>query len=241
MKIVRYFIKAESEETGDWGFIPLWIPKSSNFSGGGFLTCLHDSLEHTLCDKGTFNDEMLAFGRIVALRLNTGLLNYNSKRSDHERNLGEELAQVFVNTGEIRIDNSGKYYVPSKYAKEKESIKNIALAMVNLLNKFGFSDQEEPIHKEATGYIVGWLSLGFMDAIRRYGGTTGCETLAFNTFGSNNSRSKKRFDLMEQHAEEHDLLRLTIDTNAYGVRYQVIEYPERFAWARKRIHQWRNT
>jgi hypothetical protein len=68
------FHYTEDEEYGGMGWIPLKQPK---FNASEGLGVAHDTMEHFTLD-GTMEEEMLAFGSIFYIRVETGLLLQNN-------------------------------------------------------------------------------------------------------------------------------------------------------------------
>ena len=237
MKIVRYFLHEEDEMTGMHGFMPLWIPKSAGFNVSGSPGMIHDALEHALSDTGKPWQEVVAFGRILALRVETGL-----NRGEVQDSLGAELAELvseakdFTGDWDTTLPDPGPISVTDEQNQARKLIRQVVDGMAARSESQWFDGPS--ISTLACTRAARLLGLGYLDAKRRYGGSSGCDRLAWETFGwaENN---KKAIDNLELGCQNGDVLRLTIDTEYGQVRHAVIHQGERFEWLRQRIHRWR--
>lgn len=240
MKIVRYFIHEEDEMTGMHGFMPLWIPKSANFNVSGSRGMIHDSLEHALSDTGKPWQEVVAFGRILALRVETGVM-----RGADQAGLGPELYGLLCNSDDgffgawgTLLPDPGPVIAPDDYGATKKMISRVVDGMAkSSANSHG--DRPE-ITTSACVRAARLLTLGYRDAMRRFGGYSGCSRLAWNAFDWAEQNERKIDDLSLE-CQNGDVLRLTIDTEYAEVRHTVIHQGERFDWLRHRIRRWRTT
>lgn len=237
MKIVRYFLHEEDEMTGMHGFMPLWIPKSANFNVSGSRGMIHDSLEHALSDTGKPWQEVVAFGRLLALRAETGVMH-----GADQAGLGSELyglvSDAIGSSGDwsIALPDPGPVIAPDEYGATKKMISRVVDGMAkSSANSCG---DRPALTTSACVRAARLLTLGYRDAMRRFGGYSGCSRLAWNAFDWAEQNERKIDDLSLE-CQNGDVLRLTIDTEYAEVRHAVIRQGERFDWLRHRIRRWR--
>lgn len=237
MKIIRYFLHEEDEHSGMHGFMPLWIPRSAGFNVSGARGMIHDSLEHALSDTGKPHQEVIAFGRILALRVESGV-----NRGDTQESLGSELAELvseaqdFTGDWDTTLPDPGPISVTDDQSQVRKLIRQVVDGMAARSGSKWFDGP--PMGTLACTRAARLLGLGYLDAKRRYGGASGCNRLAWETFdwAENNT---KTIDHLEQECKHGDVLRLTIDTHYGEVKTKVIHAGERLDWLRPRIHRWR--
>ncbi len=240
MKIVRYFLHEEDEMTGMHGFMPLWIPKSANFNVSGSRGMIHDSLEHALSDTGKPHEEVIAFGRLLALRAGTGVIHNSVVES-----LGFELYGLlcdsddgFFGAWDTLLPDPGPVIAPDDGGGIK---KMVSRAVDGMAKSSANSSGDRPeITTSACVRAARLLTLGYRDAMRRFGGYSGCSRLAWNAFDWAEQNERKIDDLSLE-CQNGDVLRLTIDTEFAEVRHAIIYQGERFDWLRHRIRRWRTT
>lgn len=248
MKIIRYFITHESEETGVTGFLPLWIPKSSNFDPSDATGMVHDMLEHRLCDQGHLHEELMAFGRAIALRVATYF--YGKNRGPSAEGMGSEIATAWVNelnSGDLNFPHAPKT-VPIKDDFVEETIQSIATkAMQDIATELSFytdSKRTNP-NKQLHSAMVGWMRIGYLDAVRRYKGTDhGCYEVAHSAFTwAKSTRTEQTIgELINEHVENGNLvLRLCYDTDRHQMSMKDIHIKDQGfpQWLRQRIDCWK--
>ena len=251
MKIVRYFIASQSEDTGMNGFLPLWIPGASTFDPSGSTGMVHDMLEHRLCDQGHFHEELMAFGRVIALRVATYFTG-SSGRGPTGEGMGAEIGGVWADITEsgdtFWIPHAPKTKPITGHDRVEQTIQDIAAqAMetaareVHNRNGYGSGRPTARLHSA----MVGWMRVGYLDAVRRYGGTDhGCYDVGHSAFGwANQSKTVNTIDaLYDEHAETNSMvLRLCYDTKRHRMAMTEIEvsdtgWPQ---WLAIRIARWR--
>jgi hypothetical protein len=205
VKIARYFIQAEWEDTGDAGFQPLWVPKSSTYNATGAVGMVHDMLEHQLRDRGLLHEEAMALGRVIYLRIENLPLN----RSPHIDGLAAEFARsAFDAMQDVEpID----YVAPVEWSAEKK---------IEQLVEHVMQDADYPMHKTDAAHLRLWLRLGYRDACRRY--PNACAASEAFVWAHNNERM---FWNLAENCEPGSVLRLCWDMNAQDMRYRLIEPP----------------
>lgn len=236
MKIVRYFIAGE-DDTGARGFMPLWIPQSKGFNVNGSRGMIHDSLEHSLSDTGAPHQEIMAFGRILALRYEPAILATM-------RNTGHELHALMSNSPEFpgdwnsAIPDPGPVRMPSGTHQMRRTISD----MVREVAKTGRREVDygcgQRLSDVACTRVARWLALGYIDAQRRYGGYDGCSSLGWVADGWA-ERESRNIESMGADAEDGDVLCLTIDTKFGEIKTRLISDGQRLDWLRPRINHWR--
>jgi hypothetical protein len=245
MKIIRYFLQHESDDTGINGWIPMWVGKSKGFDPMQASGMAHDALEHRLCDSGTYEEELMAFGRLIALRGLSGL-GFRSFRSP-EYNLGMELAGIWDRSNEENLRDLLPAPTTTKLDRYIETfLSGVCDAFVRYVGGNNSGDDEEvelsPVH---LGHMRSWLRIGVRDAVRRYGEIDhGCYDVgqALVHWGELNRR---RLDLLAED-EPGSALRLVFDTKSCRFTDTLIrpswetgELPYR--WLRDKLFVWRTT
>jgi hypothetical protein len=258
MKVVRYFIHAENQETGMVGYLPLWIPRSANFDPSYELNlALHDCLEHRLCDSGKPHEEAMAFGRLLALRVVSGS---GDGRAD-ARSLGQEFAGVMANIYQSGNDEDILKEPPKvgrifdEYVGEEIRIlvATCAKSLRSDLDARGELEMPDPV---VFTRLAHWLQIGYIDAHRRYGGARGCSDMgdvinrnrrSFTRSDGAMTTEQRRFVQMAGDAEDagteaEECLRITVDTDTSEVKLRAIrkgEYGHHPLWLREKIRRWR--
>jgi len=251
MKIVRYFIHAEKGDTGSVGYMPLWVPRSSNFDPAyGTFGILHDCLEHRLCDTGKVHEEAMAFGRLLALRVVSGV--------DDMRINGQSLGVEF--SGVLRDalnenDNLDKI-LPATPRMGKlfdlEAGEDIRAMVKNCRSglRRGISYEESLEMPNAPFFtrLAHWFMIGYIDAHRRYGGRHGCAQIGslFNRYprGIKEDPVRRILDKMDDpdDADGH-CIRVAIDTEDSSIKVTRVEADENgnhVKSLRQRIWTWKN-
>ncbi|MFP3609231.1 hypothetical protein SB778_03840 [Paraburkholderia sp. SIMBA_050] len=88
--IVRKFVLKEHRETGFVGWRPSWLPHFDPMEGLGVA---HDTLEHMGRDKGTVEEEFMAFGAIVWIREGGG---WFQRHSPHQPDVATQMEGDFA-------------------------------------------------------------------------------------------------------------------------------------------------
>lgn len=233
MKIIRYFLREEDDATGEHGFLPLWVPKSAGFNASDARSMLHDALEHRLCDSGKAHEEVMAFGRVIALRYIPGVLHTM-------RHSGSELGGLITGASDFQYDwdraipDPGPVMLP----EGSDEIHSVIRQMVKDMARSARSEEEDmEIPSHVCTRVARLLGLGFLDAMRRYGGYSGCNSLGWATH-SWAERSAKTIEALARNSNDGDVLRLVIDTDSGEVRHTLIEDGRRHGWLRQRIVRW---
>lgn len=250
MKIVRYFIHNEWEDTGTCGFQPLWVPRSSNFTPSDSPRLLaHDMFEHRLCDTGKIHEEVMAFGRIVALRVNPGVIQRGFESV--ESSLGAEIGSIWCDTVNDLV-NAGCLKAPPEtsevttYSVECQLRKMAEKALFSVNRDLGDREFGEQVSLGQEQDVLGWLRIGYMDALRRYGQQDhGCYETGHAVDRWTKSREARE---VEQYAEQEEndgnVLRLSWDTVQLRMSHRFYEpsgdYGRFPRWLRQRIWSWRN-
>ncbi len=243
MKIIRYFIQHQSEESGMDGFVPLWIPKSSNFDPFGAQGMAHDMLEHRLCDKGAYFEELMAFGRAAALR---GIPRHTFRSTLYtpSESLGTELAGIWA-----RVQSDNRADLPA--APETGRVSDHAEDFLrNMVRNFAKSverecednDAEFAIDRTHIRSMLSWLRIGYLDALRRYGEQDhGCYDTGWAAFHWADC-NKKRINSIGEEALGC-VMRLCFDTDRREMRDTLIEPNRKYGifqgWLESRIRAWR--
>jgi hypothetical protein len=236
VKIIRYFIREENLNSGEGGFMPLWIPRSAGFDPSGAANLMHDSLEHRLCDSGKPFEEVLAFGRIIALRYLPGVLRSVD-------GIGEELkslvkhAEAFPGDWDLALPDPGRVELPEGSDDVHEAIKRIVKGMAKSARNDVHYGDGQAMSNTACTRAARLLRLGYLDGMRRYGGYGGCSSLGWAT-AAWAERNEWNVEEMSREAASGDVLRVTIDTKECGVNLRLIPDGRRLDWLRPRIHHW---
>jgi len=241
MKIVRYFIQHVGEETGFNGWLPLWVPKSAGFDPFSDATgMLHDMLEHRLCDTGKFHEELQAFGRVIALRSIPGVGARSSY--SYEESLGMEISGVWARGEGDRIE------APPPTAPIEFVDANLQALCRRCLKSLESDMKEHDRHLEPFDQVVfassmlGWLRIGYRDALRRYGQQDhGCWDNGRQAFAWAVKNNKR----MSQEAEDcipGSVMRLCWDTESLRMQDTLLEpggpLERHPTWLRQRIRAW---
>lgn len=245
MKITRYFIQAQHDETGMDGLLPLWIPKSANFDPtSGVRDMMHDCIEHRLCDTGKPHEEAMAFGRVLALRVLPGNGETNS------RSLGAEFASVIGDLmwtsdwDEIlpRPPGVGRLFDWGARAEISALVGSCQHALERDLRSSENIDRPEP---EFFTRLAHWLMIGFIDAHRRYGGHRGCTEVGYTFEWANSREAERLLSNATAHLEEGDCMRVVVDTDTSDAKftplhmnYETGDHPH---WLRQRVSTWRRS
>ena len=251
MKIVRYFIHTEWEDVGSCGFQPLWVPKSSNFNPSSSARLLaHDMLEHRLCDTGKMHEEVMAFGRIVALRVFPGVM-----KSDYrsvESSLGDEIGSIWSDVVNEQCDTRCLAKAPEtagvNHYRVEHNLKLMAANAMVSVNKHlkDHHEQHLKVHLQQEKDVLGWLRIGYLDALRRYGEQDhGCYDNGTAAFGWADSHEAKQ---IEEYAEDElnagHVLRLCWDTVQLRMAHRFYEPSDDYGrfpgWLRRRVWAWNN-
>jgi hypothetical protein len=246
MKIIRYFLCREWHEVGVMGFTPLWIPKSCGFDPSEARGMMHDMLEHRLSDRGKFHEEVMAFGRIIALRAMPGF-GFDRGGYRPDKVLGMELAGIFArgfeNSGEPpTIERAPETGFAENYAENfiEEMVKSFKQSIASeLQDRF---DESVPL-PGASLYrsLASWLRIGYIDAIRRYGQLDhGCYDVGYAGHLWAEENAKRISRLVEE--ADGSVMRLCFDTKSLRIQETLIEPDREYGrlptWLRARVHWW---
>lgn len=218
MKIARYFMCCEWEDVGVRGFQPLWVPKSSNFNPSQTIGVVHDMLEHRLCDRGLLHEEAMALGRLVHVRIATGVL------TSPERSLGLELAENFDRVQEVIQDVEEIPFVDDfSQACIKKCLDGMRAADVGL-------------DEVALVRTANWMRIGYIDARRRYPDPD----LVANAFHWADQNAKLFQRLAEEEENFDTVVRFCWDVSKADMTYRIYR-PHFPQWLNNRISNWKNT
>jgi hypothetical protein len=236
MKIVRDFFP--DPEVGGW--VPAWIPEEAGFTGTSTNFIIHDTLEHRLCDTGQFHEEVMAFGRMLALRVQPGIIQPTWGSRAATVDLGAELANLFSGTSERDLAPAPAYEPHDDVVDEVRQLANAMRFEHGLSERY--SPSREQVRRGFWGDVIAWLHIGYRDALRRYGGSDGCSRLGwdFSNYMDFQARS------IDRKEEGPRVLRIIVDlcreTGRAKVRHYIRENEElswqtrqkveRFLWAR---------
>lgn len=177
--IVRRFIWLDEDRFGSAGWVPMWIPKSAEFNATtGTRGIMHDMLEHRLCDTGKFHEELMAFGRIMALRHESGAFFYHDGHDQRAVRMGSELHSIWIDTQFERIEDAPRVTLDVGVWC-KRFIHGIAKGFLKG-DRWNSDDEDSTAPSERDlANVLNWLKLGYLDAYRRFGGEYGVADWAF--------------------------------------------------------------
>lgn len=199
---------AEDEELGGYGWIPVRQPK---FNASEGLGVAHDTMEHFKLD-GSMEDELMAFGSMLYIRVETGvLLQNNYSGNSVGKILASDLSAIFRNA---YFDNAGrilKRYVgrPRHLESYLESdLEECCQQTQRMLREELRPDSADwrdlnRCNPDLTTQMLRWMRAGYWKCKARYRGAS-CHDLgeAFETI----VREVKDI----KYAEEGDRLRCTV-------------------------------
>jgi len=214
VKIARYFIQSEWEDTGDIGFQPLWVPKSSTYNPSGATGMVHDMLEHQFCDRGLLHEEAMALGRVIYLRIENGLAN---RFAPSLEGLAVEFARAVAEAEET--------VKPMSFVEPMRSSE----IHINRLVELAQEDSDYPMHPTCAEYFRQWLRLGYRDACRRYPNAT-----AFSEAFAWAEKNERMFWDLAEDCVPGSVLRLCWDSHEQDMRYRLIEPPFP-SWLQSRV------
>lgn len=252
MKIARYFIKeapADNARTDYTGFIPMWVPRSAGFDPA--LTCqglLHDMLDHRLNDRGHFHEEVMAFGRIIATRVETGVVRPSFRNNSRGEDMGEELMSALNDLLMESAKTQEDFLIEAPHvsislgSSANEHIRDVCTGF-KALNKCMIEGDEEgslkPFSAVQMANFKNWLKLGYVDARRRYGNSVADVGHAY----AENNWQDRKLDRLTDEAPMGSILRAVLDTANRELKLSTIEPSERTGtlpqWARLRALKWR--
>lgn len=251
MKITRYFIQHVGEETGLDGWLPLWIPKSAGFDPfASPVGLVHDMLEHRLCDSGLFHEELMAMGRLIALRSVPGVDQGRSIYS-YEESLGIEVSGAWAQGDGDREEAT--IVEPPPTAELDSHVEGRLHDLIDSCLKTLPGDLEDHCawrgdvaldYEQFGASMLGWLRIGYRDALRRYGQQDhGCWDNGHAAFRWARS-NEKRMDRELEECCPGSVLRLCWDTVQLQMDDRVLEPNDKYGthpqWLRHRIWSWRN-
>ena len=222
--IRRHFVWTDDHDSGLEGWSALFIPRNADFTPSTGTGLFHDALEHGLGEDGSFHFEAMAFGRILALRLNTSDLRPSY--------LGADLYDLWQH------DADGQHFSCPKVGRcdMAETIKDVVAGFAKSMRRdYNENALDKPDSHFCTA-LAGLLQIGYRDALRRFGGDDGCRRAG--NAGEWISRDFKVF------GEPGDVLVLDYNTNEGKFSHRVVDHRREdgklsATWARERVHNWR--
>lgn len=219
--IRRHFVYHEDEDSGIDGWASMFVPKSAGFTPNRGRGLVHDALEHGLNEDGSFAFEVVAFGRILAMRRGLGI---------NPRALGSELYDTWMHDAESAHFEAPRVGRCAASEDIQEVVAGFARAWVR--------DSEEGSSKPDKHYctaLANLLQIGYRDAIRRFGGISRCTNAGYA--GDSFSRSFNRW------GELGDVLVLDYDVEKAKFSYRVIDERNEQGhlsarWAQERVWVW---
>lgn len=248
MKIVRYFLQEEWEATGDQGFSAMWVPKACGFDPGGAMLMAHDMLEHRMMDRGRFHEELMAFGRVMALRTLPG--HCERGFTSPEYGMGSELSAIWADADADRnsalgipdappteLDGHPEWFITRLIAYFKDSV------VTELESRHDDPGDDHALTARFATAMHGWLRIGYLDALRRYGSADhGCYDVGLAMVRW--YEKKRRW--VERVAEEEPgcVMRLEFDTQELRFKERIYTPNEDTGafpgWLRQKIYWYRN-
>jgi hypothetical protein len=246
MNITRYFLAQKDEDYGIFGWVPLWIPKAAGFNSFSIEGCMHDMLEHRLCDQGHYHEEVMAFGRMAVLR---GLTDTHSGRGlmySAPESMGLELSGIYLRT-QNRALLKAPDTAPTDCVFEEflsSILKHYRRSGIAECDSYSIGEKEanEIFDSAHIASMRNWLRIGYLDGKRRYGDPDHkAMDIARAAWGW--AKSNKHLD-SEAEESPGSVLRVIVDTDQCRVRHTLIypntEYGMHPKWLRSRIWHWRN-
>lgn len=159
--ITSTFEWRRDEDIGRYGWILRGFP---NFNALGGLGIAHDTLEHFADGDGSLTDEMLAFGSILRIRVESGWFNASGNFGPAEA-LALDFERFFldVQSGSSYIRNPPRTY---RLALHLENVIEIAARKAMKSFREGYllqNDMTETIQR-----MTGWMRIGYRRAKRRF-------------------------------------------------------------------------
>lgn len=244
MKIARYFIAQEDEEMGGRGWLPLWIPKAAGFNPFSIIGCMHDILEHRLCDQGHYHEEVMAFGRMAVLR---GLNDVHSGRGivyTAPESMGMELSGIWLRAYMPYLPTAPETVLSDPYFERflEEIMHQYRKSGGSCYQDYDDSVTQNPFNQAHLDSVTGWLRIGYLDGVRRYGSPDHEAMDIANTAWGWAKQNKHLDRLAEEYTDV--VLSITVDTTECRVKHSVFmpddEYGRHLPWLRSRIWDWRN-
>jgi hypothetical protein len=162
VKIVRDFVAGRQ---GGW--IPMWVPPEAGFTESSGRFVFHDLIEHRLCDTGGYHEELMAFGRMLVVRVEHGLIETNNwfqrRGPAAAYDLGIEAANLLRN-----VEQEGRHWIPlaPAYEPHEDAIDAVHEFLAGL--KSGIRSEELETRRGFYGNAKAWVHIGYRDALRRY-------------------------------------------------------------------------
>lgn len=213
---------------------------------------VHDMLEHRLTDTGKLHEEAMAFGRLTALRLVSGVRDRYGETD--EGNLGAEFAGIWNRSDEenrcLEMVRAPKTAPITSYGVEQSlrAIMKKCMKTLHIELEQGYGEDDIPeIPKGSGACFLSWLRIGYRDAIRRYGeqdhGCWDVGNYAFRWAKENSLRIQCLGEGEDIHPDA--VLRLCFDTERMEMKDRLYmpneTYDQHPAWLRSKIWIWRNT
>lgn len=163
MLMTRRFVWAEHEDTGISGWSALFIPKSADFTPNSGRGLMHDMLEHSMSDKGTFAEEVMAYGRLIALRVLPGVFSPSARRG---YGLGSELYGAWVDADMPTVEAPpvGKLNDPDAMGEIRRVVREFS--------SMGLTEQDACLHSKQAerDALYRLLLIGYRSAVWYYEG-----------------------------------------------------------------------
>jgi hypothetical protein len=219
MAIVRDFVFAEDERTGEDGLAPVWFDNANAANG---MTISHDLLEHFYGQTGPAEGECEALGAFLLLRLEQG-----RSRNPPEQQLGYEICEI----ARIALINQ-EIALPRRLSTRKLSDQHawaertIQLAVTRgfemvLAECDGPAEREElraELNAATRLSFIGWLRRGYRRALKRY---RACDLYIignhfFDKIGNEVSRL-----LQSERLQRGDRVRISLNTRLLSIGIRV--------------------
>jgi hypothetical protein len=222
VKIVRDFVAGR-----EGGWIPFWMPPEAGFSDTDGVLLVHDLLEHRLCDTGQVHEEIMAFGRMLALRVHTGVLDMSCER----------LGMIALDT---ILDSEG-FPDNMRQAPPYEPHRDIWTETEDFMQGFKAASLRDPDDRgwENIVYpdgfyanVAAWFDIGYRDALRHYGRAV--YDIAYIA-----QSECERVQGSDAESGERFLLRIEVDTETRRARHTTRASYELRERQLDRINRWR--
>lgn len=173
MSFIRKFKWGPDEEFGGEGWIPTWI-ENANAVGMGF-TLAHDSLEHfPNCING-FEGEMLAFGQMLFVRIESGYAYKGRQYVSPEDSMSYDIANFINNWWFDGCEDPGPVPECSEGMPDETFDEIARKGVLYWVTEYQRDMLSETINtyreiggKQLAPRIAGWMRLGYMRARRRF-------------------------------------------------------------------------
>lgn len=218
--LVRRFVYGIDDDFGNAGWI---LPGVPGYNAGDGLTVAHDTLEHRPNDNGTVEDELMALGALLWLRVETG---YQAQYFPNGLHAGThmivtgDISRMLLNlVQDVAQDDCLLQALPrasrplSDDDAEQSMRKAVAESIASTIAETGYQSIDPELvqawnaklqEPETYDRCLGWLRAGYRNAKRRYPRP---EDIAFRVFQVVRSEA----DRIARFAEEGDELQVVIN------------------------------